>query len=131
MKKQIAHLGAAFIYSEKPKELVEWYEKIFGIKFEHTEDYSAWYYSFYYNDIETGRKAYTGWSIVSSKSRPILKEKLFCINYRLYNIEETVTILRDNGIEVKGIDDYPEGKFAWCYDPEGNYIELWEDTALK
>ncbi|MFP4471542.1 MAG: VOC family protein [Bacteroidales bacterium] len=26
---------------------------------------------------------------------------------------------------------YPEGRYAWCEDPEGNPIELWEDTAIN
>ena len=35
--------------------------------------------------------------------------------------------MKEEGIEVVGgIDEEPNGKFAWILDPEGNKRELWQ-----
>lgn len=128
MKNHIAHLGGVFIYSEQPAELAEWYRTHFGIEYEYTEEYKAYYASFFYNEIEGGHKRAVAWSILNSADRPAIPQKLFCVNYRVNDIEELVEKLRQANIEVKGIESYPEGKFAWLNDPEGNYIELWQDV---
>lgn len=124
----IAHLGGVFIYSEKPAELAEWYKTHFGIQYEYTDEFKAYYASFYYNEIGGDKKQYVAWSILSSKDRPMVPQKLYCINYRVIGMEVFVEKLRGSSIEVKGIEEYPEGKFAWLNDPEGNYIELWQDV---
>ncbi len=128
----LAHLGGAFIYSENPEPLVGWYAKMLGINWESVPDGSAWYISLSYNDIHSGKKAYAGLSIIRSKKKIVRSEgKHFMINYRIKDLEKLVAHLHSNNVEVKGIDDYPEGKFAWCKDPEGNELELWEDTTLN
>ena len=49
------------------------------------------------------------------------------INYRVQNIEELVTKLKDNGvIVVDSIETFDYGKFVHIMDAEGNKIELWE-----
>lgn len=127
MSTYIAHLGGVFIYSEKPAELADWYKSHFGIQYEYADEFKAYYASFYYHEVNGGKKRYTAWSILSSKDRPAIPQKLFCINYRVNEIETLVEKLRQSGLEVKGIEEYPEGKFAWLNDPDGNYIELWEE----
>ncbi|HEV7230395.1 MAG TPA: VOC family protein [Bacteroidia bacterium] len=128
--KLVSNIGGAFIYSENPLMLAEWYRKYLGIEFEAAPDLSAYYSSFYYLEESGGRKAYTAWSIIRSNNRPQhVRDKLFMINYRVFNADQTVAHLRDLGLMVKGVETYPEGKFAWCCDPEGNDIELWEDTT--
>lgn len=125
----VAAIGGVFIYSKNPSALAEWYKVHLGINFEHSEEYKAYYFSFYYRDEkDPSKKYYTAWSILYSKDRPEVKEKIFCINYRVNDLEKTVEHLKKLNAEVKEIEEYPEGKFAWIYDPEGNYIELWEDT---
>jgi len=53
------------------------------------------------------------------------------INFRVPNLEELVTALRAEGVEVPKVDDSEFGKFAWVMDPEGNRVELWEPPATK
>jgi len=130
-QKVIAAIGGVFIYSEKPGELAEWYRKYLGIEYEYTKEYDAYYASFPYKEYASGKKAYSAWSILRAKTRPRVEHKLFCVNYRVIDLDSVVKHLRSFGIEVKGTESYPEGKFAWCRDPEGNYIELWEDTNIK
>ena len=128
----VTNLGGTFIYSSDPKSLAEWYVKHLGIEFESGgKDSSIFYKSFSYNDIVSGKKAYIVLSILENKNRPIMYEKTFCLNLRVSDLEAVASYLKALKVEVKGIEVYPEGKFAWINDPENNYIELWEDTSLK
>ncbi len=127
----ISNIGGAFIYSENPEPLAFWYRDCLGINITATPDGSVYYASFDYTDLSSGKKTSVAWSIIRGKNRPShVKEKLFVINYRVFDCDKTVAHLRSKGIEVKGVEVYPEGKFAWCSDPEGNFLELWEDTAM-
>lgn len=48
-------------------------------------------------------------------------------NYRVENLEELLSELKKEGVEVLGeIEEYEYGKFGWIMDPEGRKIELWE-----
>jgi predicted enzyme related to lactoylglutathione lyase len=128
----VTHIGGTFIYSNDPKGLAQWYKKHLGIEFESYGDEASIYYkTFYYNEIPSGKKASLVFSILENKKRPYLYEKTFCINYRVNDLESVASYLKTLNVEVKGIEIYPEGKFAWINDPEGNYIELWEDTTLN
>jgi predicted enzyme related to lactoylglutathione lyase len=127
----ISNIGGTFIYSENPQALADWYKQHLDISFEMVPGGSAFYASFDYNDVSTGHKASVAWSIIRSKNRPThVKEKHYMINYRVFDADKTAAHLRSKGIEVKGVEVYPEGKFAWCSDPEGNELELWEDTTI-
>jgi predicted enzyme related to lactoylglutathione lyase len=127
----ISNIGGTFIYSENPKALADWYKEHLDIHFDSIPDGSACYASFDYTDLPTGHKASVAWSIIRSKSRPVnVKEKHYMINYRVFDADKTAAHLRSKGIAVKGVEVYPEGKFAWCSDMEGNELELWEDTTL-
>lgn len=127
-KKITAYPGGIFIYSENPRELAEWYRDCLGISYETHPDGSAFYASFFYLEPESGKKSYLVWSIIKSDDRPRAAKKLFTVNYRVLDLQQTLDHLRENEVAVSEIESYPEGKFAWCEDPEGNYIELWEDA---
>lgn len=127
----VAAIGGVFIYSENPKKLAEWYKKHLGIEYQYTPEYNAFYASFPYLDTDGKQKRYTAWSILSAKLRPKLDFRAFTVNYRVHNIEDTVGNLKLQGLNIRGVDIFPEGKFAWLDDPEGNHIELWEDTTAR
>jgi len=130
-KSFVQQIGGAFIYSKEPGKLADWYKDTLDIKYEKAEGFVCYYFSFYYNELDSGKKAYIVWSILENKNRPDLKEKVFCINYRVADLDKKVTEFRKKKIEVKGVETYPEGKFAWITDPDGNTVELWEDTNIK
>jgi predicted enzyme related to lactoylglutathione lyase len=129
--KYVAHLGGVFIYSENPRELAEWYKENLGISYESHPDGSAFYATFFYNETVSGKKAYLAWAIMKSTKRPANPGKVFTVNYRVHDLGKFAEHLKFNGIKVSDIEIYPEGKFAWCEDPEGNHIELWEDTNIE
>jgi predicted enzyme related to lactoylglutathione lyase len=131
-KSFLAFIGGAFVYSENHNALADWYSKMLGINWEKTPDGSAYYACYYYNELDSGKKTYIGLSIIHSKTRiPRGDGKSHMVNYRINDLKNLVDHLRANGVAVKGIDKYPEGDFAWCKDPDGNEMELWEDTNMK
>ncbi len=125
----VAQIGGTFIYAKDPAKLAAWYKKYLGIDYKHSSEYNAYYASFFYKDMTSGKKAYTTWSILENKDRPEIHGNVFCINYRVNNLDKLINHLKQHQIEVKGPEIYPEGKFAWITDPEMNPIELWEDTT--
>lgn len=127
----VAHIGGTFIYSANPEPLANWYKQTLGLQWEHPEGFSAWYALLEYRELESDKKRHIVWSIINNKNRPHVEGKVFCINYRVHNMEATVEHLKAQNIEVKGPENYPEGRFAWITDPEGNTIELWEDTPQE
>ena len=49
------------------------------------------------------------------------------VNFRVDDLDAMIAQLRNAGIEVTpDTQEYPNGRFARLYDPEGNPIELWE-----
>lgn len=127
MSGKAVQLGGVFIYSNKPKTLVDWYQKNFGLNFESTPDDTAYYLSFPYQDDE-GKPRYNVLSVIKSKSvRPRKNSKLFTLNLRVDGIEKVIKRLKENGNIIKPLEVHEEGKFAWVQDPEGNFIEMWEE----
>jgi lactoylglutathione lyase len=131
MKGLVAHIGGVFIYSENAKELAGWYTECFGIEFQFTEDYGAYFIAYDYLDVNDQKKFSTAFSILQSKKRPKLDFNSFGLNLRVTNIEELAEHLKSKGVIVKDIAEYPEGKFTHIIDPDNNMIELWEDTEVK
>ncbi len=130
-KKLVAHVGGTFIYSKNPKELADWYKSRLGINYDHYEGHGVYYCAMPYKDVDNDQKSYIVWSIMDSANRPTVEGKVFCINYRVHNLADTLEHLKSLGETLeKEPETYEQGKFAWIYDPDGNYIELWEDTNL-
>jgi predicted enzyme related to lactoylglutathione lyase len=52
------------------------------------------------------------------------------VNFRVDNLDELLVQLAAAGVRVDPRrEDYPYGRFAWIWDPEGNRVELWEPVA--
>jgi len=125
----VTAIGGVFLYSDNPKVLAEWYEKNLGLQYEYTEQYKAYYVSFPYREIDDKSDRYTIFSILYNKNRPFVDGKVFTVNLRVTDLDSTVAKLQGGKVEVRGPEVHDEGKFAWINDPEGNYIELWEDVS--
>ena len=125
---KVTGIGGIFFFTENPKETNEWYTKNLGL------ETNEWGCTFQTRNIDKPEKInYLQWSPFkkgSSYFAPSNKE--FMINYTVQNIEEFVTILKENGVPV--LDDiatYDYGKFVHIMDPEGNKIELWEPVKQR
>ena len=122
-------IGGVFLYSENPKFLAEWYSDKLGLTYDYTEDQKAYCVSFPYTEKESSRNSYNLFSILYNRYRPFVDGKFFTVNLRVENLSEIVRKLAELNVAVRGPEKHDEGAFAWINDPEGNYIELWEDNA--
>jgi len=125
------HVGGAFIYSEDPIKLAEWYKEHLGIDYKMTAVGTASFASFFYTEPVNGKKANFAWTIIKSKYRPKTEDESYMVNYRVSNLQKLVDHLKNRKIKVHGIETQAEGNFAWINDPEGNHIEIWEENSSK
>ncbi len=121
-------IGGIILYSENPKILAEWYEKTLGLHYDYTEVQKAYCVSFPYREKHEDRDCYALFSILYNKHRPFVDGKFFTLNLRVENLGAILRTLIELKVPVRGPEKHDEGTFAWINDPEGNYIELWEES---
>ena len=126
---KVVGIGGIFFKSENPEETKKWYENNLGIV---TDQYGTMFKS---RNIDNSDEInYLQWSPFNKDTdyfNPSKKE--FMINYRVQKIEEFVKILKTKGITiVDTIEEYEGiGKFVHILDPDGNKLELWEQSSEK
>ncbi len=118
-------IGGVFFRSKDPKKLQQWYVENLGLK----QDKGGYIY-FMWSDLTA--PGYTLWAPFPEDTKyfdPSQAESM--INFVVSDIEEFLEKLRTKGVDVdeRGIEATEQGKFAWCMDPEGNRIELWEPVS--
>ena len=131
MAGKVENIGGVFIYAQDSKKLAQWYEDHLGLKHETWGNSEVYYISFPYSDTENNKR-YFAWSIMPAKTNlPVKSPNIFTMNLRVSNLEDVIKKLEAKGVEVKPMEVHDEGKFAWCNDGEGNYLELWEDVKMS
>lgn len=126
--KRVTGVGGLFFKTENPTKLKEWYKTHLGF---NVDD---WGCTFWWKD-SNNKPASTQWSPFKNDTsyfNPSKKDYMF--NYRVYNLKELLSKLKQEGVQIIGeMEEYEYGKFGWIIDPEGNKIELWEpiDQAFK
>ncbi|MEM6415733.1 MAG: VOC family protein [Pseudomonadota bacterium] len=110
-------IGGFFFRSENPATLRAWYKEHLGI------DLSP---QFSEGPPWRQEEGYTVFEPFSKDNEMIPPGKQWMINFRVGDLQKMISQLRDAGIEVADLDDYPHGKFTTLQDPEGNGIQLWE-----
>ncbi|MBK8290481.1 MAG: VOC family protein [Flammeovirgaceae bacterium] len=123
--KRVTGLGGVFFKTADSKKIKEWYGKHLGLP---VDEYGA---SFRWIDIdnkEAATPALTAWSPFKADTTYFNpSEKQFMFNYRVENLVELLSVLKEEGVQIVGeMEEYPYGKFGWVMDPDGNKIELWE-----
>jgi len=119
-------IGGVFFKSKNHEALVKWYIENLGLRPDE-EGYIYFLWS------ELNRPGYKLWGPFPEDTNYFDPgESSWMINFVVDDIEEMVANLRSRGVEVdeRGIQETPEGKFAWFLDPENNKIELWEPSEL-
>ncbi len=118
---KVLGFGGFFFRAEDPKALAEWYETHLGIlRVPGDYDTPSW-------QQEAGSTVFAPFEKVTDYFGN--REKQFMLNFRVADLEAMIAQLEAAGIAVRrDPEDYPNGKFAWLNDPEGNPIELWEPT---
>jgi len=128
MKNRVTGIGGVFFKTEDPNATKNWYKKHLGF---NTDD---WGCTFWWKDKE-GNDCSTQWSPFKKETtyfEPSKKDFMF--NYRVENLTELLTALKDEGVTViDKVEEYEYGKFGWIIDLDGNKIELWEpkDAAFQ
>jgi len=124
--KRVTGIGGVFFKAKDPDQLREWYRTHLGIESE------KWGCAFQWSDDPQKDGGCTAWNIFPDSTKYFdPSTQPFMINFRVANLEELVTALRAEGVDVPKVDDSDFGKFAWVMDPEGNRVELWEPPASE
>jgi predicted enzyme related to lactoylglutathione lyase len=117
---KVTGFGGFFFRAEDPKALAAWYEKHLGIlPVPGDYDSPCW-------RQEAGDTVFAPFEKVTDYFGNA--EKQFMLNFRVRDLDPMIAQLEAAGIEVRRDPNspYPNGRFAWLNDPEGNPIELWE-----
>lgn len=113
----IIGIGGIFLDFVGDKDMLhEWYHKTLGLDM---TDYGTGFLE--------GRQMMLVSFKRDSDAAPI-------INFRVDDLQTFSDNLKNQGVDVKQIDEYEYGKFMQFVDPFGNLIELWEpyeETYLK
>lgn len=123
--KKVTGIGGIFFKCEDPKKMKDWYVQNLGLPVEQYGTMFKW------RDADDPTKeGTTVWSPFKKDTtyfEPSKKD--FMINYRVENLEALVAELKKDGVTfIDEMATYDYGKFVHILDPEGNSIELWEDT---
>lgn len=122
---KVIGIGGIFFKAQNPEQLMDWYDKHLGIKFQHGYIEFKWA-----NEPRNKAPGSTTLSIFKEDSKYFDPgNKLYMINFRVADLRGLLEELHESGIVVSKDEEIEEadyGKFGWCVDPEGNKIQLWE-----
>lgn len=112
-------IGGFFFRAKDTSGLAKWYEDNFGINVVPSDyDTPAW-------RTNAGTTVFAPFAQDTAYFGDMKNQ--WMINFRVKNLGAMVKQLRAAGIEVDvDPEEYPNGKFAQLFDPEGNPIQLWE-----
>ena len=117
-------IGGIFLRAREPRELHEWYAQTFGI--EQAPFGGLFIRS---RDLD-GRDALAVLAFFERDDAYFDPAQPTMLNFRVGNLDATLERLLAAGVRVANErQDEPNGRFAWCYDPEGNRVELWEPAS--
>jgi predicted enzyme related to lactoylglutathione lyase len=121
---RVKGIGGVFFRAEDPERQSQWYLEHLGVPvtqagcavFKWRED----------GDPSQGQS--TIWSVFPKDTEYLGEARQsFMVSYVVESLEDMLSQLRDGGVRVEEkVEDSEFGRFGWCYDPEGNRIELWE-----
>ncbi|HEY0455482.1 MAG TPA: VOC family protein [Verrucomicrobiae bacterium] len=127
-REKVTGIGGVFIKAAQPDKLAEWYAKHLGIGFESNPGDSCHYYNFISRAWENPeRKVQSVFAIFPVEAAGPTRN--VTINFRVGNLSTLIEQLRAGGVAIDKTEDYDYGRFAWIKDPEGNPIELYQDTT--
>lgn len=121
---RVTGIGGVFMLANNnAKELSDWYLTNLGMQ---REDFGG--VVLQWQEDLANDNGLTVWHIAEKDSKWFSpSESRFMINYRVDNLDEMISQLKANGVEIfGGPESHENGKFAWIMDPEGNKVELWE-----
>ncbi len=127
----LRHTAGAFIYSENPIALAEWYQRHLGVNYKLSEVGAACFASFFYPDKSEENKASFAWSIIKSKYRTKTDDEAYIVKCKVGDLKKMEAHLASLNVMIEEKKTHPKGHSAWIKDPEGNLVELWEEAPTK
>ncbi len=112
----VVGIGGVFFRASDPKALQDWYREHLGVVVDFAAPWTP----------EPGPTLFMPFAKDTDYFPP---DKQWMINFRVTELDELLSALRDAGIAVVTNPEWdtPEtGRFARIQDPEGNPVELWE-----
>ena len=118
---RVRGIGGVFFRTKGDRTaLLDWYKTHLGIDYETEWGGRVFPYAEAPGDGVT-------WSIFKQDTEYFGEGNPFMVNYMVDDLDAMLAQLRNAGVKV---DDQVErseyGHFGWCYDPEGNRVELWQ-----
>ncbi len=114
---KVTGIGGLFFRSRDPEALARWYQDHLGVSMvPKKEGDPSW-------RQEAGDTVFAPFP---ETTKYFDAAKVWMINFRVRSLDAMMAQLKAAGVKVDDPQDYPYGRFARLYDPEGNPIELWE-----
>ncbi len=121
--KRVIGIGGIFLRCSDVERSRAWYSTHLGVALE------SWGAQFNFRD-DPNPQAYSLLSFFKADSSYFEPSASgFMLNLRVDDLDALVAELRKEGVQLVGdpvAEEY--GKFAWVLDPDGNKIELWEQS---
>ena len=120
---KVTGIGGFFFRSRDTQALAQWYADHLGVtRVPDNYDDPPW-------KTAEGSTVFTPFHEDTDYFRD--PKKQWMINFRVRDLAKMIAQLRAAGIEVEeDPEEYPNGRFAFLTDPEGNPIQLWEPGGV-
>jgi predicted enzyme related to lactoylglutathione lyase len=121
---KVVGIGAVMIHANDAEALARWYSDCLGIETEFSSEDGCYYAEL--KDRTSGKL--TPFGIYPAQAPLAEASRAVMVNYKVDDLDEFVVEVEDRGVTVGQVLSYSYGKFAYVTDPEGNPIELWQET---
>ncbi len=133
-------VGGAFVFSEDPKRLADWYTEHLGIEFEGGEELGAFYVRYVAADPSDADWIMDTTFAIMKAKQPVPRmtpnegrdpgdmygDQPFMVNLRVRDLDAVLEHLAGRGVQPLRRDDEGYALFAWLRDLEGNRVELYQ-----
>lgn len=121
---RVTGIGGIFLRADDPVGLTKWYAAHLGLPAAQPSGVT-----FRWGDgASAERPGSTTWALFPADTTYFgTSGQSAMVNFRVDDLDGVVRSLEADGVPVlPEREDNDFGRFAWCVDPEGNRIELWE-----
>ncbi|ACU75005.1 Glyoxalase/bleomycin resistance protein/dioxygenase [Catenulispora acidiphila DSM 44928] len=116
---RVLGIGGYFLRAADPTALAAWYRDALGLD---TDEHGQW-------QQEAGPSVFAPFAADTGYFGSRAQQTM--LNFRVRDLDAMLRQLREKGAAVEA--DVQEmdgiGRFGWVTDPEGNRIELWQESA--
>ncbi len=122
---RVRGIGGIFFKSRDPKALATWYAENLGLEVQEGWNGVVFKWA---EHTSVERPGSTIWSAFAEDTKYFEPSTAsFMLNFRVDNLAAMLEQLKARGAKVdEKVESSEFGSFGWCFDPEGNKIELWE-----